>query len=226
MNTTVCDTTGHTPAYLLFGRELRTIDGVVQDFKSVVHNNNFVAEITLYLKRFVTITEDIRERIEAKQDQRKKQYDKNRRPVYYSPGDKLHFEKEADHEKLRPHQHKIHMFQARQLLQQPFLAEPSIPQQKLLQQQLILSPRRDVVGSIGEIVTPPLFRLPILTVERLSLPLADRTILSNGQVSKLPEGTEEGSPRRESEVETLAKSEEFGCRPHLIKARKDEIRRQ
>ncbi|GFW20700.1 transposon Ty3-G Gag-Pol polyprotein [Trichonephila clavipes] len=24
MNTTVCDTTGHTPAYLLFGRELRT----------------------------------------------------------------------------------------------------------------------------------------------------------------------------------------------------------
>ncbi|GFW08813.1 transposon Ty3-G Gag-Pol polyprotein [Trichonephila clavipes] len=33
MNTTVCDTTGHTPAYLLFGRELRTVDDVVQDFK-------------------------------------------------------------------------------------------------------------------------------------------------------------------------------------------------
>ncbi|GFW08707.1 integrase catalytic domain-containing protein [Trichonephila clavipes] len=88
-NTTVCDTTGHTPAYLLFGRELRTVDDVVQDFKSVVHNDNFVAEITPYLKRFATITEDIRERIETKQDQRKKQYDKNRRPVYYSPGDKV-----------------------------------------------------------------------------------------------------------------------------------------
>ncbi|GFW06160.1 hypothetical protein TNCV_36361 [Trichonephila clavipes] len=88
MNTTVCDTTGHTPAYLLFGRELRTVDDVVQDFKSVVHNDNFVAEITPYLKRFATITENIRERIETKQDQRKKQYDKNRRPVYYSPGDK------------------------------------------------------------------------------------------------------------------------------------------
>ncbi|GFU81460.1 hypothetical protein TNCV_1524941 [Trichonephila clavipes] len=75
MNTTVCDTTGHTPAYLLFGRELRTVDDVVQDFKSVVHNDNFVAEITPYLKRFATITEDIRERIETKQDQRKKQYD-------------------------------------------------------------------------------------------------------------------------------------------------------
>ncbi|GFU52839.1 transposon Tf2-9 polyprotein [Trichonephila clavipes] len=71
MNTTVCDTTGHTPAYLLFGKELRTVDNVVQDFKSVVHNDNFVAEITPYLKRFATITEDIRERIETKQDQRK-----------------------------------------------------------------------------------------------------------------------------------------------------------
>ncbi|GFV26059.1 hypothetical protein TNCV_3953421 [Trichonephila clavipes] len=30
----------------------------------------------------------------------------------------------------------------------------SIPQQELLLQQLIMSPRRDVVGSIGEIVTP------------------------------------------------------------------------
>ncbi|GFX76679.1 gypsy retrotransposon integrase-like protein 1 [Trichonephila clavipes] len=69
MNTTVCDTTGHTPAYLLFGRELRTVDDVVQDFKSIVHNDNFVAEITPYLKRFATITEDIRERIETKQDQ-------------------------------------------------------------------------------------------------------------------------------------------------------------
>ncbi|GFY29536.1 transposon Ty3-I Gag-Pol polyprotein [Trichonephila clavipes] len=83
------DHSSHTPAYLLFGRELRTVDDVVQDFKSVFHNDNFVAEITPYLKRFATITEDIREKIETKQDQRKKQYDKNRRPVYYSPGDKV-----------------------------------------------------------------------------------------------------------------------------------------
>ncbi|GFY35734.1 gag-Pol polyprotein [Trichonephila clavipes] len=89
MSTTVCDTTGHTPTFLLFGRELRTIDDVVQDFKSVVRNDNFIAEITPYLKRFATITEDIRERIETKQDQRKKQYDKNRRPVYYFPGHKV-----------------------------------------------------------------------------------------------------------------------------------------
>ncbi|GFX11412.1 gypsy retrotransposon integrase-like protein 1 [Trichonephila clavipes] len=72
MNTTVCDTTGHTTAYLLFGREQRTIDDVVQDFKSVIHNDNVVADITPYLKRFATISEGIRERIETKQDQRKK----------------------------------------------------------------------------------------------------------------------------------------------------------
>ncbi|GFU56845.1 hypothetical protein TNCV_88061 [Trichonephila clavipes] len=100
MNTTVCDTTGHTPAYLLFGRELRTVDDVVQDFKS------------------------------------------------------LHFGKEADHEKLHPH-HKLNMFQARRLLQQQFPTEPSIPQQELLLQQLIMSPRRDVVGSIGGDCNPP-----------------------------------------------------------------------
>ncbi|GFV30883.1 transposon Ty3-G Gag-Pol polyprotein [Trichonephila clavipes] len=65
----------------------------------------------------------------------------------------LHFGKEANHEKLHPHQ-KINMFQARRLLQQQFPTEPSIPQQELLLQQLIMSSRRDVVGSIGEIVTP------------------------------------------------------------------------
>ncbi|GFX14898.1 hypothetical protein TNCV_1486401 [Trichonephila clavipes] len=42
------------------------------------------------------------------------------------PSHKLHFEKESDHEKLHRHQHKIHMFQARQLLQQPFPAVQSI----------------------------------------------------------------------------------------------------
>ncbi|GFU28051.1 hypothetical protein TNCV_3153681 [Trichonephila clavipes] len=217
------DHSSHTPAYLLFGRELRTVDDVVQDFKSVVHNDNFVAEITPYLKRFATITEDIREkRIETKQDQRKKQYDKNRRPVYYSPGDKvwvtLHPISSAKNKKTskfmpkrdgpyliltqksptsyviaslanpsepiatyhtsaltpvkdintspvaplrkRGRPRKVTSTSqnkhvpSRRLLQQQFPTEPSIPQQELLLQQLIMSPRRDVVGSIGEIVTP------------------------------------------------------------------------
>ena len=71
MNTTVCDTTGHTFGYLQFGRKLETINDVVQDFKSAVENDNFVAEITPYLKSFAVITDCIGERIETKQNQRK-----------------------------------------------------------------------------------------------------------------------------------------------------------
>ncbi|KAF8784289.1 Retrovirus-related Pol polyprotein like [Argiope bruennichi] len=37
-------TTGHTLAFLHFGRELRTVDDVVRDFKAVVENDNFVSE--------------------------------------------------------------------------------------------------------------------------------------------------------------------------------------
>ncbi|UYV72093.1 hypothetical protein LAZ67_9001794 [Cordylochernes scorpioides] len=89
MNTSQNDTTGHTAAYLQFARELRTIDDVVQDFKAVVDNDNFVAEITPYLKRFATITHEIQERIQLRQDQHKKYFDKNRRQVYFSPGDRV-----------------------------------------------------------------------------------------------------------------------------------------
>ncbi|KAF8781604.1 Transposon Tf2-6 polyprotein like [Argiope bruennichi] len=89
MNTAVCDTTGHTPAFLQFGRELRTVDDVVRDFKAVVENDNFVPEITPYLKRFANIMNELRERIEMKQDRRKIYYDKNRKQVFYSPGDKV-----------------------------------------------------------------------------------------------------------------------------------------
>ena len=42
---------------------------MVQDFKSVADNDNIVAEITPYLKRFAIITNEILERIEIKQDQ-------------------------------------------------------------------------------------------------------------------------------------------------------------
>ncbi|GFU70443.1 transposon Tf2-6 polyprotein [Trichonephila clavipes] len=74
----------------LFGPLPQTdTDDVVQDFKSVVHNDNFVAEITPYLKTICNYYRRHTERIETKQDQRKMQYDKNRRPVYYSPGDKV-----------------------------------------------------------------------------------------------------------------------------------------
>ncbi|GBM95588.1 Transposon Tf2-9 polyprotein, partial [Araneus ventricosus] len=89
MNTSKCDTTGHTAAYLQFGRELRTTDDVNHDLRSLIENDNFVAEITPYLKHFARLTPQIRERVVQKQDQRKKYFDKNRRPIYYQPGDKV-----------------------------------------------------------------------------------------------------------------------------------------
>ncbi|GFX93529.1 hypothetical protein TNCV_1094691 [Trichonephila clavipes] len=50
MNTSVCDTTGHTAAYLQFGRQLRTSDDIRHDIRQVIDNDNFVPEITPYLK--------------------------------------------------------------------------------------------------------------------------------------------------------------------------------
>ncbi|GFU91958.1 transposon Tf2-6 polyprotein [Trichonephila clavipes] len=52
-----------------FGREVRTIDDVTNDFQAIIDNENFVPEITPYLKRSAKISSEIRERIEEKQDQ-------------------------------------------------------------------------------------------------------------------------------------------------------------
>ncbi|GFW17406.1 integrase catalytic domain-containing protein [Trichonephila clavipes] len=66
-----CDTTGKTDTYLQFGREMRTIDDVTNAFRAIIDNENFVPEITPYLKRLARISSEVRERIEEKQDQRK-----------------------------------------------------------------------------------------------------------------------------------------------------------
>ena len=88
MNTHKCETTGQTAAFLQFGRELRTVDEVTHDLRSIVENDNFVAEITPYLKRFSKIESSVRELVEHKQDDRKKYADKKRRPgLKLKPGD-------------------------------------------------------------------------------------------------------------------------------------------
>ena len=89
LNSAKSDTTGHTAAYLQFGRELRTIDDVVHDLKAVLDNDNFVPEITPYLKRLAETSKTIRERVEMKQDRQKYYYDKKRRQAYFSPGEKV-----------------------------------------------------------------------------------------------------------------------------------------
>ncbi|GFT02238.1 integrase catalytic domain-containing protein [Trichonephila clavipes] len=54
------------------------------------NNENFVPEITPYLKRLARISSEVRERIEEKQDQQKTFYDKRHRPgPLYHPCDKV-----------------------------------------------------------------------------------------------------------------------------------------
>ncbi|GBM32806.1 Gag-Pol polyprotein [Araneus ventricosus] len=95
MNTAKCETTGCTAAYLNFARELRTLDDVTTDLRSVIHNDNFVPEFTPYLKRFERNMSQIKENIEKSQDRRKAYADKSRKPSpNFKPGDlvwvKLH----------------------------------------------------------------------------------------------------------------------------------------
>lgn len=89
MNTSVCDTTGQTAAYLQFGRQLRTADDIKHDIRQVIDNDNFVPEITPYLKRFANSILDVKDRVEQKQDRQKENFDRRRRQKYYKPGDKV-----------------------------------------------------------------------------------------------------------------------------------------
>ncbi|GFU46742.1 retrovirus-related Pol polyprotein from transposon 17.6 [Trichonephila clavipes] len=88
MNNSVCDTTGHTAAYLQFGRQLRTSDDIRHDIRQVIDNDNFVPEITSYLKRFANSILDVKDRVEQKQDCQKEDFNQRRRK-YYKPGDKV-----------------------------------------------------------------------------------------------------------------------------------------
>ncbi|GFU51111.1 integrase catalytic domain-containing protein [Trichonephila clavipes] len=76
LNTAKCETTGQTAAFLNFGRELRTPSEVVNDIRFVIQNDNFVPEITPYLKKFAKFSTQIREVVEEQQDSRKFYADK------------------------------------------------------------------------------------------------------------------------------------------------------
>ncbi|GBN02114.1 hypothetical protein AVEN_191266-1 [Araneus ventricosus] len=62
---------------------------IMNDLKSVTENDKLVSEIKPYLKRFSELSNEIRDIIVKKQDQRKQQFDRRRRPLYFSPRDKV-----------------------------------------------------------------------------------------------------------------------------------------
>ncbi|KAF8790375.1 Transposon Ty3-I Gag-Pol polyprotein like [Argiope bruennichi] len=95
LNTAKCETTGCIAAYLNFSRELRTLDDVTTDLRSIIHNDNFVPEFTPYLKRIEKNMSQINENIEKSQVRRKAYADKSRKlSPNYKPDDlvwvKLH----------------------------------------------------------------------------------------------------------------------------------------
>ncbi|GFX85367.1 hypothetical protein TNCV_4731841 [Trichonephila clavipes] len=88
LNTGKCETTGQTAAFLNFGRELRTPSDVLNDIRVVIQNDNFVPEITPYLKKFAKFSTQIREVVEEQQDSRKFYADKKRKAApTYQPGE-------------------------------------------------------------------------------------------------------------------------------------------
>ncbi|GFU51084.1 transposon Tf2-6 polyprotein [Trichonephila clavipes] len=88
LNTAKCEMTGQTVAFLNFGRELRTPSEVVNDIRVVIQNDNFVPEITPYLKKFAKFSTQIREVVEEQQDSRKFYADKKRKAApTYQPGE-------------------------------------------------------------------------------------------------------------------------------------------
>ncbi|GBN86293.1 hypothetical protein AVEN_98417-1 [Araneus ventricosus] len=85
MNTAKCSSTGQTAAFLTFGRELRTVDEVQNELRSVNLKDIFVLEITPYLKRFSKFMAETKEVADMQQDLHKECGDRKRRraPNYF-----------------------------------------------------------------------------------------------------------------------------------------------
>ena len=84
MNNALHAAVGKTPTYLSFGREMRTALEVHHDLRSIVENENFVANITPHLKRMSDTLKDARDRPDGPQDRAKRYADQYRHlsPAY------------------------------------------------------------------------------------------------------------------------------------------------
>ncbi|KAI8436675.1 hypothetical protein MSG28_010163 [Choristoneura fumiferana] len=88
MNTAKSCSTGYTPAYLTFGRELRTPDDVNHDLREIVENDSFIKEVTPRLLMMANTLNRAREIQNEKEEKRKEYVDKKRQPCPdYQPGD-------------------------------------------------------------------------------------------------------------------------------------------
>lgn len=88
MNSAVTLSTGFSPSYLTFGRELRAPCDSATDMRAIVENDNFVPGIIPYLKKLAATLDEARDTHEKAQEVQKRYVDKGRRsPPEYQVGD-------------------------------------------------------------------------------------------------------------------------------------------
>lgn len=88
MNSAITASTGFSPAYLTFGRELRAPSDAATDMKTILDADNFIPAVTPYLKGIAAILAEARDTHERSQATQKKFSDDGRRvPPNYQLGD-------------------------------------------------------------------------------------------------------------------------------------------
>ncbi|CAH2236857.1 jg13467 [Pararge aegeria aegeria] len=88
LNTAICTSTNCSPAYLTFGRELRTPHDNLEDFRQILITENFIPEITPKIKLLAQTMTKAKEVQEMKEETRKLYADRARRMApEYKVGD-------------------------------------------------------------------------------------------------------------------------------------------
>jgi hypothetical protein len=88
LNSAICASTGCTPAYLMFGREMRTPFENQTDLRSILNKENYLPQFTPYLRNFIDKMVVIRDRVEGAQDRYKDITDRKFRTApQYKVGD-------------------------------------------------------------------------------------------------------------------------------------------
>lgn len=108
MNTARCQSTGQTPAYLMFGQELRHPLEVTYDFRSIIQSETFIPEVTPRLLALADTLKEARETWEKEQDRHKQYTDRHRRPsTEFQTGDYVWVTSHALSSKLKQFSQKL-----------------------------------------------------------------------------------------------------------------------